>query len=170
MPRLWLVALCLALLLPVPLAAQGAPDLSQPLPETKEIVRDLFEDEVRLYFCLPDNVMVFVDKSRERCQGITLGFTQRNELLQAYMKACDKATRIQDGEDDPGFTLEFGETPVTFRAARRDNRSWVVLYVGPEDEAARFAIPQLWDLKDPKIQELIAIKSGFERLLIKSTL
>ena len=165
----WRVLL-LILLLACPLWAQEAPDLSQPLPETKELVKDLFGDEVRLYFCLPDNVMVFVDKAHDRCQGIPLGFTQRSDMMQAYMKACDKATRIKDGEDDPGFTIDFGETPVTFRAARRENRSWVVLYVGPEDQAARFAIPQLWDLKDPRISELIAIKSGFERLIIKSAL
>lgn len=166
----WVFVFVWCLLGPPPLLAQEAPDLTQPLPETKETVKDLFGDEARLYFCLPNNVMVFVDTSRERCQGISLGYTERSDLLQAYMKACDKATRIQEGEEDPGFRLDFGETPVTFRAARRDNRSWVVLYVGPDDQAARFAVPQVWDLKDPRIQELIAIKSGFERLLIKSAL
>ena len=158
------------LLLACPLSAQEVPDFSQPLPDTKELVKDLFEDEARLYFCLPDNVLVFVDKARDRCQGITLGFTERNDLMQAYMKACDKASKIKDGEEDPGFAVVFGGTPVTFRAARRENRSWVVLYVGPENQAARFAIPQVWDLKDPRISELIAIKSGFERLLVKSAL
>ena len=161
--------LCL-MLLNWPALAQPAPEQAEPLPETKELVRDLFGDEVRLYFSLPDNILVFVDTANGTRRSLTLGDNERNDLLSAYMKACDKATRVKEGEQDEGFAINMGPTEVTFKTARRDNRSWVVLYVGDAEGSARFAVPQLWEMKDPKILQLIEIKSGFERLLIKSAL
>jgi hypothetical protein len=158
------------MLLNWPALAQPAPNLAEPLPETKELVRDLFGDEVRLYFSLPDNILVFVDTANGTRRSLTLGDNERNDLLSAYMKACDKATRVKEGEQDEGFAIKMGPTEVTFKMARRDNRSWVVLYVGDAEGSARFAVPQLWEMKDPKILQLIEIKSGFERLLIKSAL
>jgi hypothetical protein len=164
--------LLVGLLLGSPCLAQPPPDPNAPLPETQEVVKDLFNDEARLYFALPDNFLVFVDPASGTRQTIVLGANERNDLLTAYMKACDQAHRAKEGEQDPGTSITLGDRLVTFKTARRDSRSWVVVYVsGPaQEEKTRFAVPQVWDLKDPKMTELYGIKSGFERLLIKSAL
>ncbi len=173
-PRLLAKAALLAIcLLGSPLLGQPAPDLAQPLPETKELVEDLFGDQARLYFRLPDNFLVFVDKERGTMQMLTLSDNERNTLLTAYMKACDRANVAQEGQKDAGTSISLGDRNVTFKVARRDKRAWVVLYVsgpGPDEQTTRFAVPQAWDLKDPKMEVLYGIKSGFERLLIKSAL
>lgn len=166
-------ALLFFCLLAAPLPAQPAPDLAEPLPETKELVEDLFGDQVRLYFRLPDNFLVFLDKERGTLQMLTLSDNERNALLTGYMKACDRANAVREGQKDAGTSIDMGDRKVVFRVARRDQRAWVVLYVsgpGPDEQTARFAVPQAWELKDPKMEVLYGIKSGFERLLIKSAL
>lgn len=150
--------------------AQNGPDLTA-LPDTQDKVVDLWGNELRLYFDMPDNFLVFLDFERDVQSKLTFGLYERNDMMGAYLRASNLANTIKEGEVDPGFVLPVREQKILFKAARRHNRTWVVLYAsGPEGKEARFAIPQAWDLKDPKIKELIATKQGFEHMLIKAGL
>lgn len=163
-------ARCLTLLIFLLLVPAQSQQQPEPLPDTKEKVVDLFGGEARLYFLLPENILVFVDNTKTVSRAVVLGAQERHQLQTAYMKACDKAILTKDGQQDEGFSIWLRDTEIVFRTARRDNRSWVVLYVGDADAPARFAVPQVWDPKDPRMEQLYGIKSGFERLLIKSAL
>lgn len=166
-------ALLAAALLVTPAISQPAPDLTAPLPQTKEMVEDLFGDQARLYFSLPYNYLVFSDKDKGTLQMLLLSDNERNDLLTGYLRACDRAHLTPEGQKDEGTSIKMGDRQVTFKVARRDKRAWVVLYVsgpGKDEQTTRFAVPQAWDLKDPKMEMLYGIKSGFEGLLIKSAL
>lgn len=154
-----------------PLSLRAKAQEHEPLPETREKVVDLFGNEARLYF-IPggENIMVFVDPGRDISRAITLGANERNSLMTAYMKACDRINAVKEGEAEEAVSVDLRGAPVVFKAARREKRAWVVLYVGDRDAPARFAVPQAWELKDPKLEQLYGIKSGFERLLLKSAL
>ncbi len=142
------------------------------LPETKERVADLWGNELRLYFDLPDNFLVFTDTARSVRSQVTFGLNERNDLMLAYLRASNVATTLKsDGQKDSGVAITLRGKNVDFKVARREGRSWVVLYVdNGEGHQARFAVPQAWEIKDPKLKELIDIKQGFERLMLKAAL
>ena len=158
------------LLLLLPALAEHQEPLP-PLPPTREKIADLFGNEIRLYFALPDNDLVFIDTKLDRRHTLTLGPDERSNLMAAYLKACAAANIVQEDRPVDVLTIAVRDQQVTFKAARKEERSWVVLYVGRANEQiVRFAVPQLWDLKDPKLEALYQIKSGFERLLLKAGL
>ncbi len=141
------------------------------LPETSEKVADLWGNELRLYYDLPDNFLVFTDQGRGVQSRVVFGLDERNDMMLAYLRASNIANATKEDQVDPGISITLRDRKVVFKVARRDSRSWVVLYVDSENgESARFAVPQQWDLKDPKIRELIAIRQGFERLMLKAAL
>lgn len=168
--RLWLKILALLLCLGGPLLCQESPAL-EPLPDTSELVTDLWGNEVRLYYDLPDNLLVFTDpRRRVRCR-VPLGATERNDLMLAYLRSSNLALGLKPESKDPGFSVNLRGINVTLKAANREKRIWVVFYfANPEGQQARFAVPQAWDLKDPKVLELAEIKRGFERLILKAGL
>ncbi len=141
------------------------------LPDTPEKVTDLWGNELRLYFDLPDNFLVFTDTQRNVRSKVVFGLNERNDMMLAYLRAGNVATASKEEQVDPGISITLRDRKVVFKVARRNNRSWIVLYVESENgQQARFAVPQQWGLKDPKIRELIAIKQGFERLMLKAAL
>ena len=168
----WCTAFTATLLLL--LSSGWCQDSSQAIPalEPTERVTDLWGNEVQLYFDLPDNILTFSDAERGVHGRVILGAQERNELMLAYLQASNVATALQsEGHKNTEIRTSLRGTDVTFKVARRDRRNWVVLYVDDGKGAqARFAIPQTWELKDPKLRELMVIKQGFEQLLLKSAL
>lgn len=141
------------------------------LPDTPEKVTDLWGNELRLYFDLPDNFLVFIDRGRNVQSQVAFGINERNDMMLAYLRACNVATASKQEQVDPGIVISLRGQKVAFKVANRDSRTWVVMYVESESgQEARFAVPQQWGLKDPRVLELMEIKQGFDRLLLKAAL
>lgn len=168
--RLCLQTLLLLLWFGGPVLGQEVPQLD-PLPDTKELVTDLWGNEARLYYDLPDNLLILTDPHRGVRCNVALGTIERNDLMLAYLRSSNLALTMKATSKDPGFSVNLRGVDVTLKAAHREKRSWVVFYFSnPDGRQARFAVPQTWELKDPKVLELAEIKRGFERLLLKAGL
>jgi hypothetical protein len=152
------------------LLAHAAPSLlaqSSGEVQADEIVADLSGGGVGLYLDVPFNMLVFVEHGEHN--SVPIGPMELTGLQAAYMHACERALGLAPEARDSPESLSLGEYQLQFAAVRADRRCWVVISVsGPEGVTTRLSVPQAWDLKDPQMEQLYAVKSGFERLLIKA--
>lgn len=132
---------------------------------------DPFAHELWLQFDLPVNSLWLRDPDSGVTLGAPVGYEGRTALMQAYLQAGQSVLTVGEREVRrlPEFPL--GDLRAQFQVTRREGRSWAVLvFRDAQERTARYAIPQQWELKDPRASTLISVRREFERLLLKLAL